>query len=178
MLGLLVAALALGASNAAAGIAIGLNRVDASARVRIAVVFGAFEAGMPLVGLLLGRQVANVVGGPAHQLAGALLVLLGVRAMWASGDAPTVAGPVRLGPLVLTGFVLSLDNLVAGFALGSLHVNVFVAAATIGGVSVALTLLGLEIGNRVSARLERGAQLLGGGVLIALGLALAAGLVS
>jgi putative Mn2+ efflux pump MntP len=43
-------------------------------------------------------------------------------------------------------------------------------------VSVALSLLGLEIGSRVGARLERRGQLLGGAVLIGLGLALAAGL--
>jgi manganese efflux pump family protein len=175
--GLLVAAVGLGASNAAVAIGIGLSGVDARTRLRVAVVFGAFEAGMPLVGLALGQRAASAVGGPAQQVGGALLVLLGLWEMLARGhDVTSTVRAPGLGRLAATGFVLSLDNLVVGFALGSLHVSFVVAAVTIGGVSIALSLLGLEIGSRVGARLERRGQLLGGAVLIALGLALAAGL--
>jgi putative Mn2+ efflux pump MntP len=176
--GLLVAAVGLGASNAAVAIGIGLSGVDARTRLRVAVVFGVFEAGMPLVGLALGQRVASAVGGPAQQVGGALLVLLGLWEILAGGRdvTPATVRSPGLGRLAATGFVLSLDNLVVGFALGSLHVSFVVAAVTIGGVSVALSLLGLEIGSRVGARLERRGQLLGGAVLIGLGLALAAGL--
>lgn len=177
MFGLLIAAVGLGASNAAVAIGIGLGGVDGRTRLRVALVFGAFEAGMPLVGLALGRRVASAIGGPAQQIGGALLVLMGLREVFARGHDAAPVAPRSLSQLVLTGFVLSLDNLVVGFALGSLHVSFVVAAVTIGGVSVALTLLGLEIGSRVGARLERRGQVLGGVVLIGLGLALAAGLV-
>ena len=77
---------------------------------------------------------------------------------------------------MLTGLVLSLDNLVVGFALGSLHVSFVAAAVTIGLVSVAMSLVGLEIGHRAGARLGRRGELLGSVVLISLGVLLAAGL--
>ncbi|HEY6318046.1 MAG TPA: manganese efflux pump [Acidimicrobiia bacterium] len=179
MLGLLLAAAGLGASNAAAAIGIGLGGIDRRTRVRVAVVFGIFEAGMPIVGLVVGRHVASLVGGPAQQLGGALLVLVGV---WGLVQARHPASPdaddgPALPRLVLTGLVLSLDNLVVGFALGSLHVSFAAAAVTIGAVSVAMTLVGLEIGQRVGARLGRRGELVGAVVLISLGVLLAAGLV-
>ena len=56
MLALLLLAVALGLDNLAAAIGIGTGgigtgRVRGAARVRIAVVFGLFEAGMPVLGL-------------------------------------------------------------------------------------------------------------------------------
>jgi manganese efflux pump family protein len=55
VLALLLLAVALGLSNFAAAIGIGVRGVRRGAMVRIAVVFGVFEAGMPLLGLALGR---------------------------------------------------------------------------------------------------------------------------
>ena len=48
---------------------------------------------------------------------------------------------------------VSIDNLAIGFALGAAHVNVLLAAAVIGVVSVGLTLAGLELGRRLGLRL-------------------------
>jgi putative Mn2+ efflux pump MntP len=65
VLGLALVAVSLGASNLAAAIAIGLGGVDAQTRRRVALIFGVFEAGMPLVGLAIGREVAGSLGGSA-----------------------------------------------------------------------------------------------------------------
>ena len=50
MLALLLVAVSVGLSNLAAAIGIGFGGVTARTRVRVALVFGAFEAGMPIVG--------------------------------------------------------------------------------------------------------------------------------
>jgi putative Mn2+ efflux pump MntP len=55
VLRLVLTAVALGLSNLAASIRIGLSGVDANLRVRVAAVFGFFEATMPVVGLVLGH---------------------------------------------------------------------------------------------------------------------------
>ncbi len=62
MLALLPVAVALGLDNFAAAIAIGLAGVGARTRLRVGVVFGVFEAGMPIVGLLIGAQAAASLG--------------------------------------------------------------------------------------------------------------------
>jgi len=58
VLALLILAVALGLSNFAAAIGIGVSGVRGRDRVRIAVVFGVFEAGMPILGVALGQGLA------------------------------------------------------------------------------------------------------------------------
>ena len=78
MTALLLLAVALGLDNLAAAVGIGVGGVDRGTRVRIAVVFGLFEAGMPVLGLLLGHGLADTAGQAARWLGGVALVAFGV----------------------------------------------------------------------------------------------------
>ena len=55
MLALTIAALAVGFGNFGASIGIGVSGATMGTRIRVGIIFGIFEAGMPLVGLLAGR---------------------------------------------------------------------------------------------------------------------------
>ena len=178
MVALLLVALALGLSNLAAAIGIGISGVGRAVRVRVAIVFGVFEAGMPLIGLLLGRGAADRIGQGAQWLGGAVLILVGgygaVQA-WRTRAEAESAREWRLGRIVLSGFALSVDNLAAGFALGAYHVSFGLAAALIGVVSVAMSLAGLELGARLGSAIGRRSELAAEVVLVAVGAAIAAG---
>jgi putative Mn2+ efflux pump MntP len=78
--------------------------------------------------------------------------------------------------LLVTALALSIDNLAVGFALAVYQINIVLAAATMGVISVALSLLGLELGSRLGSRVEAWSEELGGAVLILVGLALAVGI--
>ena len=120
MLALLLVAGSLGLDNFAASIAIGLSGVDQSVRVRIAVTFGIFEAVMPTIGLLLGRQLSGTLGDWAHVVGGLLLIAVGVEATVAAvrgrDERDDELAGVRSGRLVVLAAALSIDNLVVGFA--------------------------------------------------------------
>ena len=73
------------------------------------------------------------------------------------------------------GIALRIDNLAIGFALGTYHVN-FAVAAIIGAVSVTLSLIGLELGDRIGTKAGERGELPGGLVLIAVGIAVASGI--
>ena len=77
MLALLLLAVALGLDNLAASIGIGVGGVRGATRVRVAVVFGLFEAGMPVLGLVLGHGLADSLGQAARWLGGAVLIAVG-----------------------------------------------------------------------------------------------------
>jgi manganese efflux pump family protein len=178
VLGLILVAFSLGASNLAASIGIGLSGVDNRMRLRIGLVFGLFEAAMPVLGLLIGRGASHQLGSAGHEVGAGLLVAVGAYTI-ATGlraDHQNRPSTDRLGRLLLTGLALSIDNLVIGFALGTLRVELAVAAAVIAVISVGMSLVGLEIGGRIGGRLERRSELIGGAVLIAVGVALATGL--
>jgi putative Mn2+ efflux pump MntP len=179
MLALLLVAASVGASNFAASVAIGVSGVDARTRLRVGLVFGLFEAGMPIVGLALGSELAGTLGHAARWVGAALLIGVGVYAIVGSiRNSPGPVSAARSGRLWLSGLALSLDNLVVGFALGTYHTSVLVGALTIGAVSVIMSLIGLELGAKLGKLAgERGEQL-AGVMLISVGVAIAAGALS
>ena len=185
MLALLLVAASLGISNFAAAVAIGVSGVDARTRLRVGVVFGVFESGMPVLGLLLGARVAGDLGHAARWVGGGLLIAVGATAIvhaargaGAAGRQPSTPVPTGHARLIASGLALSVDNLVVGFALGTYHTSIAVDAITIGVVSVALSLIGLELGGRLGRFAGERAEQLAGLMLILVGVAIAAGALS
>jgi len=178
VIGVVLVAFALGLSNFAAAIGIGLSGVDGGVRVRVAVVFGFFEAVMPLLGLLLGHHVAASIGSAGSYLGGGLLIAAGSYAVIQARHNLPNHGPAtaRSGRLIFTGAALSIDNLVVGFALGTYKVPIALAAIVIAVVSVGMSLVGLEVGDRLGAHVERWSSEVGGIVLVLVGAAVAAGI--
>ena len=184
MLALLLVALSLGLSNFAAAIGIGVTGVDAGTRLRVGLIFGIFEAGMPILGLLLGHSLAHPLGSAAHWIGAALLIATGGYAVlqairgqaWEEHRPAVGANQLRTAQLLVTGIALSIDNLAVGFALGAYHVNLAAAAVIIGAVSVTLSLAGLELGDRLGTKVGERGELIGGLVLIAVGIAIASGI--
>ena len=78
MLPLLLVAASVGLSNLAAAIGIGFGGVTARTRIRVALVFGVFEAGMPIVGLVVGAGVASGVGHAARWIGAVVLIVIGL----------------------------------------------------------------------------------------------------
>jgi putative Mn2+ efflux pump MntP len=184
MIALLLSALALGLSNFAAAIGIGVSGVDARTRWRVGAVFGLFETGMPILGLAVGRGLAGSLGQATQAIGATLLIATGVYSLWQARRGPgededaVGAGPAgrSLGRLVLLGLALSIDNLAVGFSLGGAsRVSLPVAAVVIGAVSVTLSLIGLELGNRVGRVVGHRSELLGGAILIVVGVLVAVG---
>ena len=182
MIALLLVAAAVGLGNFGASIGIGVSGVGGGTRIRVAVVFGTFEAGMPVLGLALGHSLASGLGQVAHWLGAVLLIAIGAGSLvyaWRSrGRASSPGREVRqwrTGRVVLSGLALSIDNLAVGFAIGAYHVSLGVAAVTFGAVSVAMSLIGLELGAGIGSAAGDRSELIAGAMLIAVGAAMAAG---
>jgi len=221
VIALLLAAVAVGLSNLAASIGIGVTGVTAKTRLQVSLVFGVFESGMPIVGLLIGQRIASDLGQVVRWPGAILLMAVGafglVRSLRdsrksATGESlqtaatpATAAGPAtvatpataapatavipaaplapavppsRLGRLLISGFVLSLDNLVVGFALGTYQVDILTGAILIGAVSVAMSLAGLELGGLLGRWAGQRSEQMSGLILILVGAAIAGGALS
>ncbi len=194
--GLLLVGLSVGLDNFAAAIGIGMGGVNARTRLKLALIFGFFEAAMPIVGLLIGESLAGSIGTIGHYVGAGLLVLTGLYVLWEAWKERREAnehGPqgeeekpanellainkqTKLGRLLLTGLALSIDNLVIGFALSFSDVSLALAATVIGVISVGLSLIGLELGRFLGRRIEEWSEFFSGAILILVGLAIGFGL--
>jgi manganese efflux pump family protein len=194
VIALLFAAVAVGLSNLAASIGIGVTGVNARTRLRVGVIFGVFEAGMPIVGLLIGQRFTTDLGQAVRWPGAILLMIVGasglVRSLRGSrrnaadaapareAPAPSASQAPRFGRLLVSGLVLSLDNLVVGFALGTYQIGIVVGAILIGAVSVAMSLAGLELGGMLGRWVGRRSEQMSGVILILVGAAIAGGALS
>ncbi len=181
VLALVLVALSLGLSNFAAAIGIGVSGVDARTRVHVGVVFGIFEAGMPILGLALGHSLSSTLGHSAHWVGGGLLISTGAYALSQAlrpdaGESGSLADQRQLDRLLVTGIALSIDNLAVGFALGTYHVSLPLAAIVI-AVRVVMSLIGSDLGARIGMRSGQRGEHVGGLVLIGAGIAIDAGVI-
>jgi putative Mn2+ efflux pump MntP len=157
--------------------ALGALGTPAERRVRISLLFTAFEAGMPLIGLALGAPLGHAIGKTADYVAIGVLIAFGLY---------TLLGPEendeRLGQLVqlrgasalLLGISISLDELAIGFTLGLLRLPAALVIALIAAQAFIVTQLGLRLGHRLNERLREGTERLAGIALTTLGLVLLA----
>ncbi|MFD4951834.1 manganese efflux pump MntP family protein [Streptomyces sp. NPDC058451] len=144
----------LSLDNFRVAIALGTVPFGLKRAVQVALTFGLWDAVMPLVGLLIGREIGEAVGGVAD-VVGA--VALGGYGLYLVVSALRNPEPDELDhPWALFGIplTLSLDNLVAGASLGILGLSPWVAAPAFGLITAVMSLIGLQLG-RAAARLVR-----------------------
>ena len=168
----------LGLDTFAIAAALGMSGLTRQDRIRVTVLFTAFEMGMPIVGIVLGAVAGNVVGKAADYVAIVILIGLGVFMLWPRGDDRDE--PERVGLLARTrglaaiglGISISLDELAIGFTLGLLRFPVVLVIALIGIQTLIVTQAGLRLGSRIGEAVRERAEQLAGVVLAALGVVL------
>ena len=175
---LLALVLPLGLDTFAVAAAVGATAFSAGRRWRLALLFTAFEAGMPLVGLALGAPLGRALGGAADYLAIAALLAVGLYMLLFGDDGEEE----RLGRLdqlrglgaLGLGLAISLDELAIGFTLGLLRLPTVLVIVLIGLQALVAAQVGLRLGARLGERLREGAERLAGLGLTGLGAVLLA----
>lgn len=150
----LVLGFVLSLDNFRVAVALGTVPFGLKRAVQVALTFGLWDAVMPLVGLLIGRQIGESVGDVAELVGAAALGGYGLFLVISALRKPE---PEELDhPWALFGIplTLSLDNLFAGASLGLLGLSPWLSAGIFGVMTAMLSLAGLQLG-RAAARLIR-----------------------
>ncbi len=177
MLATIILFLSLGLDTLAIALGLGLGGLPRRRWLTVGLTFAFFEGVMPVVGLLIGQGLSDVLGEVVAYLAALILIGVGILAIREalSGDDDDDDGvPTDLTGrrLVLTGLSVSLDELAVGFSLGVLGVPLGLALGYVAVQAFALTFIGLALGGRLGRHLGERAELASGVVLVLLGLAL------
>jgi len=174
----IAAALAMDAFAVALASGICLRTPTRTQALRMACVFGVFQAAMPVIGWALGLSVRGFIESWGAWIAFALLALVGAKMLWegsrGSGEPITcdTKDPTKGARLLLLALATSIDALAVGLSFSFQYPDtaISVPAVVIGLVCFVLTGAGVWLGRlagRVAA-LSRYAELLGGATLISI----------
>ena len=140
----------------------------------IALFFGLFQAGMPLIGWLLGKQFQKYIVKIDHWIAFLLLAIIGVNMIRESREQEEEACQTSLEKLdykelFMLAIATSIDALAIGVTFAFLQVNILSSVALIGSITFLISFVGVSIGNVFGTKYKGKAELFGGIVLILIG---------
>ncbi|MBV9327771.1 MAG: manganese efflux pump [Chloroflexi bacterium] len=160
----------------AAGLAYGLAGLPRARWFTMALVFSFFSTLLPVVGILAARWLSDALGTAIAYLAGGFLIVTGLRALgsvFVAGDGQQESKlSLEPGALAVTAFVVAVDNLAVGLALGILPIRLGALLGYLAVQSFVAALLGLALGQRLGTRLGTGAAALAGAVFVVYGMVL------
>ncbi len=140
----------------------------------IALFFGGFQALMPFIGWLLGKQFESAIKAFDHWIAFILLLILGGKMIYDAvrkdEESEKYKDTIDIKELFLLAVATSIDALAVGITLAFLSVSVPETVSVIGITTFIITFCGVYIGAKTGELLKDKAQIAGGAVLIIIGI--------
>src|SRR5207247_4205685 len=130
--------------------AVGVAGISRRERLRVSLLFAGFEGTMPLVGFLIGAGIGDAIGSDADDIAGVMLIALGVRTLRPGDETGERAAAQLLArtrglALIGLGIGISLDELAIGFSVGLLRIPIILAAVLIAAPAFIAAQIGVRI---------------------------------
>ncbi len=150
-----------------------MRTLDRKRALLVGLFFGGFQALMPLIGWLLGRQFEHLITNIDHWVVFALLGFIGGKMIFDAlhgGEEEDCSDSFSLKELTLMALATSIDALAVGISFAFLQVEIFSAIATIGVTTFVLSIIGVVIGCRFGVKYRTKATLAGGIILILIGI--------
>ena len=141
--------------------------------LKIAFVMALFQAGMTLIGFLLGGAFDEYICDYDHWIAFVLLIYLGGRMMYEGyygkeeGDKPF--DPMKNKTLCSMAFATSIDALAVGISLALLHSPILTPLVIIWIVTFPLSPFGVYFGSRFGGNTRINLNIVGGLILVGIG---------
>ncbi len=169
---ILVVAFSLGLDVFAVGIGVGIRETTPALKIRIGIAFAAAEVVMNLIGVGLGSIAGRLLGTLAGYIGFAALVAVGAYMTFEAVREAEEKVPLDMSRgwgLFIAALSISLDSLGIGFSILYIGVPLWLALGTIFVVSICSTVAGLTLGRVLGRRVEEGAELFSGIILMLTG---------
>ena len=168
---LLAFALSMDAFAVSIGLGVKSQNFSKSLAFKVALLFGFFQALMPLFGYLASIGLGTFITSIDHWIAFALLGVIGGKMLYESfqegtEDEITV---ITNKVLLMLAIATSIDAMAAGFTLNLIDINPFLSMLIIGVVTFLLSMIGVKIGIRFGGKCKSKAELVGGLILVFMG---------
>lgn len=145
--------------------------------VLMAVLFGLFQGGMPLIGYLAGSIFSHFFSLYAPWIALALLAYIGGKMVWegwcekdSEEDLAEAKADWSIKRLLMLSVATSIDALATGVIFIPCPEQVWVGVGIIALCSILFSLIGYLVGAIVGSSFKLNVEVLGGLILIGIGL--------
>ncbi len=157
-----------------------MKKIDYKGAFITALFFGAFQAGMPLIGCFLGNRFENFISTYSHWIAFILLGFIGGKMILevlrgGEEDGNTTEYRLDLKELTVLAVATSIDALAIGILFTAQQTSIALSVGIIGAITFIVCLTGVAVGNRFGSKYEKKAELAGGIVLVLIGVKLLLG---
>lgn len=141
--------------------------------LRIAALFGMFQAVMPVVGWLAGLTMAGIISGVDHWIAFGLLCFIGLKMIYGAirlESGTRHVDPLSIRVLLLLSIATSIDALAVGLSFAFLGIAIAAPIIIIGAVTFSMSFVGASAGSKLGHLFENKIEIVGGLILIGIGL--------
>jgi len=163
-------ALALDAFAVAISCGAAKKEMKVNGALQIAILFGTFQAIMPLLGWTITKHGLNIfIGNWDKKIAFLLLLFIGLRMIYTSlrddhhCDSPDTLTTVTLLTLAVA---TSIDAFAIGMSFALLKLLIIAPIITIGLITFILSFIGVYIGKKIGHLLENKMEIVGGVILV------------
>lgn len=150
-----------------------MKKMDCKKAIIIALYFGIFQGGMPLIGYFLGVGFEESIRFIDHWIAFGLLAFIGgnmIKEALSKKEDDEVDDSVDFKTMIVLAIATSIDALAVGVTFAFLNVNILLAASLIAIITFVISCVGVKLGNVFGDKYEKKAELAGGIVLVLIGL--------
>src|SRR5699024_299534 len=159
-----------------------IKNLKKSTAVKMALAFGIFQGGMPLLGWALGISFESYIKSIDHWIAFILLGFIGFNMIKGFFDdrkekdasslefsSTTDIDDLSNKEIIMLAVATSIDALAVGISFAFLNVNIILAASIICIITFLVCVVGVFVGNKVGDIFNGYAELVGGIILILIG---------
>lgn len=197
LLSILLTAFALSMDAFAVSVTKGMSLKKSSNKIsiKIALFFGLFQGGMPLLGWILGISFQNYIKSIDHWVALILLSILGFKMIYefienpckdcsddssitseisVTSDSPINDYTDNISNKELTTLAIatSIDALAIGVSFAFLNVNIISSSILIAITTFVVCFIGVSAGKKIGCLFKNYAELIGGLLLIFIGISI------
>lgn len=149
-----------------------MDRITFKKAAIVGLWFGGFQAGMPLLGYLLGTRFEQSITSIDHWIAFLLLAVIGINMIREAFSKEEEAASCSLAckEMLTLAIATSIDALAVGVTFAFLNVNILAAVSFIGIITFCFSCMGVKIGNVFGTRYKAKAECAGGIILLLLGI--------
>lgn len=152
-----------------------IKKINFFIALKFAIFFSVFQFLMPIIGFFSAKLFRESIIALDHWIAFILLTLIGSKMIYETfkedeQEYLNKEDILAFNNLLILSIATSIDALAVGVSFAFISTNILYASSIIGIITFILSFFGVYIGGKIGGFFKKGAERLGGAILILIGI--------